>query len=99
VTCARKGTALEPLVGNMRPDLASDPAPISVHERHLRVALEKCSSLQIVALVHAKLHLPADRRAFEEARRDLSRKALVGLAARTLVSIVPRKSGMIPAQR
>ena len=96
------GTAVEPFVSTMRPELAPDPAPGSIQERHLRIGLERCPAVQIVVLVHAKLHLPADRRAFDEARRGLSHKSLVVLAARTLVNIVPRKSatsGTFSSQR
>jgi hypothetical protein len=91
--------ATEPSVGLTRPEPSADPPPGSVQERLLRITLERCSAVQILVLVHAKLHLPADRRAFDVARRDLSHKALVALAARTLVNIVPRKSGTFAAQR
>ena len=93
-----KGVAPEPFVGIVHPDPSSDPSQGSVRESLLRIALERRSPVEILVLVHAKLHLPADRRAFDVARRDLSHKGLVALAARTLVNTVPRKSGTFATQ-
>ncbi|MGO8991808.1 MAG: hypothetical protein ACLQVI_00660 [Polyangiaceae bacterium] len=68
----------------------------NVEEWRLRSAIEKCSTGQIVALVHAKLLSLADRRAFETERRDLNHRDLVTLAAKTLANAAPRASGRYP---
>jgi hypothetical protein len=64
----------------MRPQAA--PADV---ERQIRTWLEKCPQAKILALVHAVLPTADARRAFEDARANISHSALILLAARTLV--------------
>jgi hypothetical protein len=58
-------------------------APADV-ERQIRTWLEKCPQAKILALVHAALPTADARRAFEDARANISHSSLILLAARTL---------------